>query len=1094
MTARMSPERWRQVTGIFHAARLRPPEQRASLLADQCGIDADLRRQVDAMLAADAAASGFGEVPLAGSFDPHEPALAPGTRVGAYEITAALGAGGMGEVYRAHDPRLGRNVAIKILPRGFAAVAERLMRFRREARVLASLNHPHIAAIYDVETTGAIDHLILELVEGETLAERIARARAASESPASLPSDGGPRTHRSVRKSVPPRRRLAWALPGSRQHQPGGVPLVEVLTIARQIAQALGAAHDKGIVHRDLKPANVKLTPDGRVKVLDFGLARDGWSLDERACTYDPDQATPCHSAAGLIVGSPAYMSPEQARGDPVDARTDVWAFGCLLYELLAGRQAFAGESVSEPIAGVQDGEPDWMALPHSTPRRIRVLVRRCLEKEANRRLPAIGEAETTLAQVLHDRGRWRMAGAAAAGLLVVAVSAGLVDERRAARVQWARNVAVPRIMELVASGEYTEAFGLAVEVERRVPADPLLATLWPQFSAPISLTTMPEGADVYVRGYTADDEEWRLLGRTPLEGLRLPLGVFQVRIEKVGYESQLIAAPNPSTLLGNATSRLAAAVEIRLLPRGAAPGMVAVPGGTFPVSLNAFSNTRPIPLDPYMIDRYEITNAQYQQFVDAGAYARAEYWEDLLFERDGRQTSWREAVATFRDATGAPGPATWQFGRRPAGTGEHPVGGVSWYEAVAYCRFRGQTLPTLYHWRRAALSPDEMFAPLAPALLRHSNVAGGGPARVGTFRGVGPYGTYDMAGNVREWSWNEARPGHRWIQGGAWSEPDYMLVVPDNAPALDRSPINGFRCARYGAEPLPDDLLAPVERSGRDNRAARAVSDEVFAFFRTQLRPIDAPLNARVDSTDTTHAAWVKQKISFDIGYEDGLMAAYVFLPTGVKPPYQAVVYFPGRSSFIGRMPSDALQPDVLDFVVNSGRALVWPIYKGSYERWIPTAMPSAEARRILFDWRQDLSRVIDVLSQRADIDPGRIAFLGLSYGATAPMPLLALEERFQAAVLLSAGFNVLPGSPQSDPLNYAPRITLPVLLLSGRQDFVFPLETSAIPLFERLGSPASHKRHVVFDAGHMMFPRGPMVEEVLGWFDRFLGLVGGG
>jgi eukaryotic-like serine/threonine-protein kinase len=244
----------------------------------------------------------------------------------------------------------------------------------------------------------------------------------------------------------------------------------------------------------------------------------------------------------------------------------------------------------------------------------------------------------------------------------------------------------------------------------------------------------------------------------------------------------------------------------------------------------------------------------------------------------------------------------------------------------------------------------------------------------------------------------------------------------------------------------------------------------------------------------DTTHAAWVKQKISFDIGYEDGRIAPYVFLPTGVKPPYQAVVYFPGRSSFIGRMPSDALQPDVLDFVVNSGRALVWPIYKGSYERWIPTALPSAEAPRILFDWRQDLSRVMDVLTERADIDAGRIAFLGLSYGATAPMPLLALEERLHAAVLLSAGFNILPGSPESDPLNYAPRITLPVLLLSGRQDFVFPLETSAIPLFERLGSPASRKRHVVFDAGHMMFPRGPMIEEVLKWFDRFLGPVGDG
>ncbi len=280
--------------------------------------------------------------------------LAAGTRLGPYEILAPIGAGGMGEVYRARDAKLNRDVAIKVLPEAVADDAERLARFQREAQVLASLNHPHIAAIYGLEKSGNVEALVLELVAGETLAERIAA---------------------------------------------GPMPVDEALAIARQIADALEAAHEKGIVHRDLKPANVKVTPDGQVKVLDFGLAK---ALDPVGGTSSPDATrsptiTAAATQAGVILGTAAYMSPEQARGRPADKRSDIWAFGCVLWEMLTAKRLFQGETVSDTLAAVLRADIDWGPLPAATPPPIRRLLERCLERDPKRRLRDVGEARIAM-------------------------------------------------------------------------------------------------------------------------------------------------------------------------------------------------------------------------------------------------------------------------------------------------------------------------------------------------------------------------------------------------------------------------------------------------------------------------------------------------------------------------------------------------------------------------------------------------------------------------------------------------------------------------------------------------------------------------
>jgi serine/threonine protein kinase len=282
-------------------------------------------------------------------------ALTYGTRLGPYEILALLGAGGMGEVYEARDTKLERNVAIKVLPEAFEHDGERLSRFQREARMLAALNHPNIATIFGLEQSDGVHFLVMELVPGRTLAERLTT---------------------------------------------GPLGIEEALKIGGQIAEALEAAHEKRVIHRDLKPANVKVTPEGRVKVLDFGLAK-AFAADTEQDLRSAPTLTSMGTEEGKILGTPTYMSPEQARGKPVDKRTDIWAFGCVLYELLAGQRAFRAETASDTLVKILEKEPDWKVLPTATPRQVRDLLQRCFEKDVNRRLSDIGYARIELVDAL---------------------------------------------------------------------------------------------------------------------------------------------------------------------------------------------------------------------------------------------------------------------------------------------------------------------------------------------------------------------------------------------------------------------------------------------------------------------------------------------------------------------------------------------------------------------------------------------------------------------------------------------------------------------------------------------------------------------
>jgi len=399
-------ERWITVDRLFEAALDRAPDDRAAFLREACQDDEKLRQDVEALLAHAASAGDFLERPaldvlgnVPGERD--DPSLL-GRQLGPHRVLSVLAIGGMGEVYRARDSVLGRDVAIKVLPRAFHSDSERLARFEREARLLASLNHPHIGAIYGLEQVDGVFGLVLELVEGPTLADRIAS---------------------------------------------GPLSINDALPIARQISEALEAAHEQGIIHRDLKPANVKVRPDGTVKVLDFGLAKalEPAGVASSTASFSATATAPAMTQTGIILGTTAYMSPEQAKGQPADKRSDLWAFGCVLYEMLTGARAFGGDAISDTLAAVLRDEPDWRALPAGTPASIRRLLRRCLEKDRRRRLADAADARLDLDEAAAEstapipaaaasnrvpRRLWRRATPLVAAVLIGALTAGSVVRR----------------------------------------------------------------------------------------------------------------------------------------------------------------------------------------------------------------------------------------------------------------------------------------------------------------------------------------------------------------------------------------------------------------------------------------------------------------------------------------------------------------------------------------------------------------------------------------------------------------------------------------------------------------------------------------
>lgn len=961
-----------------------------------------------------------------------------------YKILGELGRGGMGIVYKAEDTKLKRTVALKFLPPEFTRAQEAKERFIREAQAAAALDHPNICTVYEVDEFEDQAFISMSYIEGYSLRDSIKKGHLGTE---------------------------------------------DALDIAIQIGEGLEEAHKKGIVHRDIKSANIMVDERGQTKIMDFGLAKViGGSL----ITKEP-----------TTMGTVAYMSPEQTRGEAVDYRTDIWSLGVVLYEMLSSQLPFKGERETSIMYSIVHEKPAALKkINPNIPADLEQIISRALEKKPESRYSSVGEIlkdlksyKSTLMKAVERPSKLikiyqilRKPYIAIPVLIAVTIVGYFAfrSYSRSAKIRWARNEAIPQIEKLIDETQSTSQWGkkrisaytLTQDAERYIPDDPKLKELWPRISHEITIETTPPGANVYIQEYSSLQSEWEYLGVTPLNEIRLPSVYFRWKFEKGGCETvHAVAAAWQN-------------ISRTLDTQGNIPsGMIRVKGQEISEEIGT--------IDDFFIDRYEVTNKQFKEFVDSGAYQKKEYWKHKII-KEGKEISWDEAMSQFVDSTGRPGPSTWQAGDYPEGKDDFPVSGVSWYEAAAYADFRGKNIPSLYHWKIAAGFYESDFMYLPSQLIPLSNFDGKEPARVGSFNGVTSFGALDMTGNVREWCWNDSMMG-KVICGGAWNDINYMYGQSQQ-PSFDRSPRNGFRCVVYLDEnEIPDTVFTPLKSAViRDYYKEKPVSDDIFQVYLDQFQYDKATLNPVIESIDESSADWIKEKITFDAAYGNERMTAYLFRPKNVVLPYQTIVVFPGTDA-IDQKNSENLYNSWFDFFIKDGRAVMYPIYKGTFERndgladdiITPTEGTQYAYVDYLIKWVKDFKRSIDYLETRSDIDNDKLAYYGTSWGGDMGNVILAVESRVKTGILRLGGLfwdGVL--RPEVDEINYVSRVKAPVLMLNGRYDSVFPYETTVKPMFDLLGTPDEDKILKLYDTDHFI-PRDELIRESLGWLDKYFGPV---
>jgi len=978
-----------------------------------------------------------------------------GTKFGPYEIESLLGAGGMGEVYSARDTRLQRTVAIKILPAHLSSSPDLHARFVQEAKSISALQHPNICVLHDIGSQDGTDFMVMELVAGQTLDKLI-------------PS--------------------------------GGLPADRAVKYALQMTDALARAHATAIVHRDLKPSNIMVDDSGLLKVLDFGLAKIADSAPARSA-----EAT-LGTSPGMIVGTVAYMSPEQAEGKPIDARSDIFSFGSVFYEMLTGKKAFVGESSAALLSSVLRDEPKPISeIKREIPPEVRRIVARCLRKDPSARYPSADELALDLrhcrdllfpesgvmlnpARIVREARRPAVLVPLLLALILLAAGATWLVQR-VRDANWARETAMPEISRLYGQGKLGEAYALAVKTEKSIPGDSSLAKLWPVISYPMSVESTPLGATLYRRDYADANAPWEVVGTTPLNSVRQPRGLFLWKFEKAGYgtvvHTTLSLIPRFAVPPGDAVHGEVTLDEEKSIP----PGMVRVSPAKYfkTLFIPGYEGMPELDLKDYWIDQYEVTNRQFKTFVDQGGYQKREYWK-VDFQQNGKPVSREQALALFRDSTGQPGPKDWMQGEYPKGQDDYPVTGVSWYEAAAYAEFAGKSLPTIYHWNRAA-------GPLSTALIvPASNFGGSGVLPIGSKQGIGPWGTYDMAGNVKEWIWNQADSGRRYALGGAWDDPTYMFVDPDAQSSMLRASNLGFRCVKYIE---PESALAVATAAmpspRRDLTKEKPVSDSLFQAYRSLYSYDKAPLNASVEPYGKNEDDWTAEKITYAAAYGNERAIAYLFLPKKGKPPFQTVVFFPGSNALLLRQFS-LYTTSALDGILKSGRAVLFPVYKGTYERGdgmeSDVANQTSTWRDHVIMWTKDVSRAIDYAETRPELDHTKIAYYGYSWGAEMGAIIPALELRIKVCILALGGLDFQHSLPEVDTINFVSRVKQPVLMLNGRYDFFFPVESTQEPFYRLLGSKKDEKKHILYDTAHNI-PRNELIKESLNWMDQYLGPV---
>ena len=1090
-----------------HAVSVESDVEREAYIEQVCGSNQQLLRRVRALLEVESQSEKFLErcaegVKVSAALEQlAAPICEDIESLGPYRVVEKIGEGGMGLVYLVRQTgELQRFAALKIL-RHESLTPELVARFEGERMILAKMDHPNIAQVFDSGTTDrGRPYFVMEWLRG---------------------------------------------MPITQYCDDKQLNLAERIELFIQVCQGVQHAHYKGIIHRDLKPSNILVAEFDHVpvpKIIDFGIAKVSAST---ATSKDTRRSVPSLSLLGTL----SHMSPEQfvTTQEALDTRSDVYSLGVVLYELLCGTRpvldelanASSFEEFVDIVAKMPPRKPSQevaiseAAVELATARGTKPTA---LKRELRRDLDGITlkalakdpvERYQSLFQLAHDlqlclerrpvltmdptlvvkmqRFCQRNRGAVVLGALLgcffaLVLYLGVANWQQSfqrqqlgsrltltkteladlrlhdAQESHARHVVYPQVKQLREQGFSVKAFREARQVQEWLKDDLVFQEEWANLTATVSCTHLPVGTRVLARDALATNDRWLYLGQVPFVHLQVPKGYVRLRLEHDDYVAREMQMKFPSGLRKLHVSHLALVSESE-------PGMVRV------TRTNDDGNAQtqsPIRHD-FWIDQFEVTNAQYQEFVERGGYTNPEYWSHLTFVLDGEELTWEQARSQFVDQTGMWGPAAWRQGRCEPGREKHPVAGVSWYEANAYAKFRGKCLPTVAHWRRAA------FCDQPGVMSTLSNFLSQGTTVGGTFQGIGKFDAYDMYGNVKEWCWNSDQAGNRPLLGGAFDDPNYHYFFPRLVSPWERQVSNGFRCVKYCEGGEPDEAtLANV--SGRDRKMTPDERLPLADISPWYVYARELPLNPTTidkDSADGFNDAFRHEVVEVDGPGGRERLRLHLLIPRETTKPLESLIIIPG----VGRYNASGtfelggrLEFQYAREFARKGRLVCFPVYFGTFERWPGVTLGKtfsespANARN---DWLyvgQEISRTVDYLLTREDVHPSRVMTFGISNGAIRSIMALATDQRIAAGILLSGGYSRWHiHRPEICEYHFSPHVQQPVLMVNGLDDSIFPYETSQIPLFEDLGT--KDKRHFVFPAHHL-----PQHEDVMTVVEEWL------
>ena len=652
----------------------------------------------------------------------------------------------------------------------------------------------------------------------------------------------------------------------------------------------------------------------------------------------------------------------------------------------------------------------------------------------------------------------------------------------------WVNNFMLPQVKNFLEKDDNVAAWLTASRINSFAPFFSTMSEDNDNISALVNLQIQQDDVNVSWKAY-GEENEWRFLGKSPLPSIRLPRGILQFKLDKEGYESTFFSSSNPSLKLNNFPIDMGWNVDpINLQVEGSIPkGMIYIPGGNFIPALTG-SGVDQVYLHPFYIDKFEVTNKEFKEFVDAGGYKNPQYWVEMDFIRNGVSLTLEEAQELMTDTTGMMGPAGWEVGTYIQGTEDKPVTGVSWYEALAYARYKGNILPPMFHWAKAAFAPDEIISPISPKLLKTSNFSKKDISIVG--QGEGAYGTFDMAGNAKEWVWN-IFGGRGLTLGGAFDEPTYLASQTAPEARMNRSLKNGFRTARLINPRDLNPFGDPIEtQAPKDLSFYKPMSDEVFNVYSRSFQVSSTNPKFEEVYIDDSHPVWIKERIKLEVGYNNESMDVLIFRPKNSFGLSAPIIVHPGANYYTTPPEIDDINPGEfsLDFLIKSGKTLIWPAWKGSLNR-MPENVASNEDtlrrfRNQFVAWVNDTDKTLDYLETRNDIDTDNIFYLGMSYGALFNTHTLLFENRYKGAILYVGGsFPTYP--PLADGINHLPRIKTPFLMLNGEQDYLVP-KSAANFFYQFTGTPTEDKKIIFYDSGHWPLPRNQMIKETLSFIDK--------